>query len=167
MAKSQLLRKAGQRLVQAIAGPDKAAPGIGDYVMTFAPDAVFGVMSAAQTPGDVGDKLIAGAAQTLGGGLGGVGLSAITGNTGKYRFLTDMMGGYGGDIAGMAVGDNLMRGKDLVMGGRGETPFERMGAEQQAEYAQQLRSQILREYGLIPGTREQFAVDPSTGMGSN
>ena len=70
-----------------------------------------------------------------------------------------------GDFAGMAVGDNLQRGKDMLMGGRGQTSWERMGAEQQAQYAQQLEQQILAQYGLIPGSREQYAIDPTTGMG--
>ena len=113
------------------------------------------------------DKLIAGASQAIGGGLGGVGLTALTGNTGKYRFFTDMAGGYGGDMAGMLIGDNLMRGKDALTGGKGETPYERMGTKQQEEFANVLRQQILTEYGLVPGTREQYARDPYTGMGVN
>jgi len=171
MAKAALLRKAGEaiglggRLKAAISGSSKLDPKVMDYVMTFAPDIVFGGMAAAQTPGDGIDKLIAGGAQAIGGGLGGVGLTALTGNTGKYRFFTDMAGGYGGDIAGMFIGDNLMRGKDALSGGKGQTPYEKMGEQQQEQYAQALRQQILTEYGLVPGTREQYAVDPTTGMG--
>lgn len=171
MARAKLLRKAGEalgiggRLKAAISGDSKLNPAIMDYVMTFGPDVFFGGLAAAQTPGDAGDKLIAGASQAIGGGLGGVGLTALTGNTGKYRFLTDMAGSVGGDFAGLAVGDQVMKGKDLLMGGKGQTPYERMGETQQREYANVLRNQILNEYGLIPGTREQYAMDPSTGMG--
>ena len=171
MAKAQIIRKAGEalglggRLKAAISGSAQLDPKIVDYLTTFGPDIFFGGLSALQTPGDLGDKLIAGTTQAIGGGLGGVGLTAVTGNTGKYRILTDMAGSVGGDFAGMAVGDNLMRLKDSLSGGEGKTPFERMGAEQQKEFADQLRKQILFEYGLVPGTREQYAVDPSTGMG--
>ena len=173
MAKAALLRKAGDafglggRLKAAISGSSKLDPKIVDYVTTFGPDVFFGGLSALQTPGDAGDKLIAGASQAIGGGLGGVGLTALTGNTGKYRILTDMAGSVGGDFAGMFVGDNIMRGKDMLMGGKGQTPYEKMSEEQQREYANVLRRQILTEYGLVPGTREQYAVDPSTGMGVN
>ena len=177
MAKARLLRKAGEevgkklgiggRLKAAISGDPLKNPELVDYLGTFGFDILFGGLAAAQTPGDAGDKLIAGASQAIGGGLGGVGLSALTGNTGKYRFLTDMAGSVGGDFAGMAVGDNLMKGKDLLMGGKGQTPYEKMSDEQQREYANVLRQQILAEYGLVPGTREQYAMDPSTGMGVN
>jgi len=171
MAKAQILRKAGNalglggRLKAAITGDPKKNIELLDLAGTFGFDILFGALSAAQTPGDAGDKLIAGASQAIGGGLGGVGLSALTGNTGRYRFLTDMAGSVGGDMAGMAIGDQIMKGKDLVMGGKGQTPYEKMSEEQQREYANVLRQQILTEYGLVPGTREQYAMDPSTGMG--
>ena len=80
-----------------------------------------------------------------------------------------------GDFAGMAVGDNLSRGKDLLMGGSGQTAWERMGQKEQQAFAQDLESQILAQYGLLPGTREQFAqanpnlmvryADDTTGQG--
>ena len=73
------------------------------------------------------------------------------------------------------AGDQLIRGKDLVSGGKGQTGWEKMGEQQQAEYAAQLEKDILRQYGLLPGTREQYAqanpglmvryADPSTGEG--
>ena len=165
MAKVKLLRKAGDALKAAISGGTNLDPKFMDYVMTFGPDALFGTLAATQTPGDAGDKLIAGVSQTIGGGLGGVGLSALTGNTGKYRFITDMAGSIGGDMAGFAVGENLMRGKDVLSGGKGQTPYEKMSEQQQEEYANVLRKQIFTEYGLVPGTREQYAMDPTTGMG--
>ena len=40
--------------------------------MIYGPDAAFGLMSAAMTPGDLGDKLIAGGSTAIGGSLGGV-----------------------------------------------------------------------------------------------
>ena len=63
------------------------------------------------------------------------------------------------------VGDNLLRAKDKIGGGQGQTPYERMSTQQQEEFAKMLRQQILTEYGIVPGTREQYAMDPSTGMG--
>ena len=165
MAKTQLLRMAGDRLKTAISGVPGQDPKWMDYVARFGFDAFFGGLAAAQTPGDLGDKLIAGASQAIGGGLGGVGLTAATGAKGGTGLLLDMVGSVGGDYAGMAVGDNLMRAKDQLSGGKGQTPFERMSAQEQEKFAAQLRNQILTEYGLIPGTREQYAMDPTTGMG--
>ena len=171
MAKAKILRKAGEaiglggRLKAAIGGSSELNPQVMDYVMTLGPDVLFGGFAAAQTPGDAGDKLIAGVSQAIGGGLGGVGLTALTGNTGKYRFATDLGGSIVGDMAGMAVGDNLLRAKDKIGGGQGQTPYERMSTQQQEEFAKMLRQQILTEYGIVPGTREQYAMDPSTGMG--
>lgn len=171
MAKVKLLRKAGDalgiggRLKAAITGGPNKNLNLGNLAQTFGLDILFGGLAAAQTPGDLGDKLIAGGTQAIGGGIGGVGLSAVTGNTGKYRWLTDTAGSVLGDYAGMAVGDNAMRLKDSIAGGQGQTPYERMGEAQQKQLAEQLKQQIFAQYGLVPGTREQYAMDPTTGMG--
>ena len=127
----------------------------------LAPDAIFGVMAGAMTPGDIGDKIIAGSGQAIGGGLGGLGLSKLgskVGIGGMGSMGLDMAGSLGGDYAGMYAADQLMKGKDLVSGGKGQTPWEKMSEQQQQEQANQLREQILWQYGLVPGTREQFAV---------
>ena len=128
----------------------------------FAPDAVFGILAATQTPGDALDKATAFTTSTLGGGLGGAGVTALT--RGKLGFLGEMAGGMGGDMLGMQVGDAISRGKDMLGGGQGLTPYERMGAAEQQAFAQDLERQILAQYGLLPGTREQYA-DPTTGYG--
>ena len=167
MSKARFAGQALKRLKTAISGDPTKDPGLTDYVARFGFDALFGGLAAAQTPGDLGDKLIAGGTQALGGALGGVGLVAATGAKGTTGLMLDMAGSVGGDFAGMAVGDQLMRGKDALSGGSGQTPYERMSTAEQKKFAEQLRNQILTEYGLIPGTREQYAYDPTTGMGSN
>ena len=134
----------------------------GSLAGRFAPDAAFGAPAALQTPGDFGDKAIAFGSSTLGGGLGGAGLTALT--RGKLGMVGELVGGFGGDYLGMMAGDTLARGKDRLMGGEGLTAWERMGAEQQAQFAADLKQQILTQYGIIPGTREQYA-HPSTGYG--
>ena len=138
--------------------------GPGEMALRVAPDLAFGVMAASQTPGDLGDKLIAGGTQALGGVTGGLLGGKLGGKNQIASNILDMAGSYGGDFAGMAVGDNLQRLKDKVGGGQGLTAWERMGADQQNEYAQALEQQILAQYGLIPGSREQYA-DPTTGYG--
>ena len=150
----------------------------GEVALRVVPDIGFGVLAAAQTPGDLGDKLIAGGTQAAGGILGGVGAAGAVRKMGggeSIQNLADMAGSVAGDFAGMAVGDNLSRGKDLLMGGKGQTAWERMGEKEQAAYAAQLEQDILSQYGLLPGTREQYAqanpnlmvryADPTTGEG--
>ena len=44
----------------------------GQLIGRLAPDALFGVVTGAMTPGDLGDKLIPGTASAAGGGLGGI-----------------------------------------------------------------------------------------------
>lgn len=138
--------------------------GPGEMALRVVPDIGFGVLAGYQTPGDLGDKLIAGGTQTLGGITGGLLGGKLGGNNQILSNMLDMGGSVAGDFAGMAVSDNAQRLKDKMMGGEGQTAWERMSAEQQEQFAQQLKQQILTQYGIIPGTREQY-VDPSTGYG--
>jgi hypothetical protein len=145
----------------------------GSVAGRFAPDALFGVMAAAQTPGDGFDKGTAFITSTLGGGGGGAAVTALT--RGKLGAVGELVGGMGGDMIGMQAGDMISRGKDKLMGGKGQTAWERMGDEQQAQYAAELEQKFLAQYGLLPGSREQYAqadpnlmvryADPATGMG--
>lgn len=147
---------------------NNAGSGPGEIAMRLVPDIGFGILAGAQTPGDLGDKLIAGGASALGGSIGGIATAgALKGirMPGAVQNLGDLAGSFAGDYAGMMVGDTIQRGKDRLMGGQGQTAWERMGAQQQAQYAQQLEQQILSQYGVIPGSREQYAIDPTTGMG--
>ena len=131
----------------------------GQVLGRLAPDILFGGMAAATTPGDVGDKIIAGTTQAIGGGIGGLATGRLVGKLGAGEGLqtaADFAGSFGGDFAGMAVGDNLQRGKDFLSGGKGQTAWERMSEEQQTIYAQELEQQILAKYGLIPGVRDQY-----------
>ena len=133
-------------------------------------DAVFGVMAGAMTPGDIGDKFIAGTTQAIGGGLGGLGLSAAATRAGIHgtpNFLLDMAGSYGGDFAGMAVGDTLQRGKDKIMGGKGQTAFERLGEQQQQRFANDIRNETLMSLGIgpgyLPGVQDQYLAQLGLG----
>jgi len=133
--------------------------GKGEIIGRLAPDAMFGGMAALSTPGDIGDKLIAGGTSALGGGLGGIALSrgaSRLGINGMGNYMADMAGSIGGDMVGMGVGDGLMRGKDKIAGGQGMTPYERMSAEQQAQFAEQIRRQTLAGAGLVPGLQDRY-----------
>jgi len=134
----------------------------GQIATRLAPDAIFGGVAALQTPGDFGDKLVAGGTSALGGGLGGLALSRGAGKIGLgegVQLAADFGGSILGDMGGMAVGDTIMRGKDKVMGGAGQTPYERMSSQQQAQFAEQIRQQTLIGAGLLPGVRNQFMYE--------
>jgi len=97
-----------------------------------APDLLFGGMAAMQTPGDAFDK----GAAFLGSSLGGIGGGALaTAGTHKLGLnlggMQEFIGGIGGDMLGMAASDAVTRGKDLAMGGSGQTGWERMSSQQQ------------------------------------
>jgi hypothetical protein len=131
----------------------------GQIATRLAPDLAFGVIGGAMTPGDFGDKLIAGSTQAIGGGIGGLavgrGLKAVgAGDT--VQTIGDFMGSYGGDFAGMAVGDTMMRGKDRLFGGSGQTPYEKLSEDQQKQLIQQIRQQTLQSVGAMPGVNSQY-----------
>ena len=44
--------------------------GPADIALRLGPDAMFGVMEGAMTPGDLGDKIIAGSGSAIGGAMG-------------------------------------------------------------------------------------------------
>jgi len=166
-AKGTGSRMAGQALANSAfkGGLGKAIFGEmskGQIASRLAPDAIFGGLAALQTPGDIGDKLVAGGASALGGGLGGLALSRAAGARGfgeGVQLAADFGGSILGDMGGMAVGDVVMRGKDKLMGGAGQTPYERMSTQQQAQFADEIRRQTLAGAGLVPGVRDQFMYE--------
>ncbi len=153
MAIGTAIRMAGPNLFKFLKGgmsnQDLAARLMGD---------VFGGgMAAFYTPGDLGDKAIAGITDAAFSGALGLGAGRLVGpNAGILGFGADMAGSMLGMEVGRAAGDQAMRVKDSVMGGKGETPFERMSTENQAAMQEQVREQVLAQYGLLPGTRPEY-----------
>ena len=132
-----------------------------ERVMRLGPDMVFGGMAAANTPGDFGDKLIAGGTQAIGSIGLGLGASKIPGIRGTaLEGMADMTGSIAGDFGGMYVGDALLRAK-----GGGTTPWEKMQMEGNEQMRAELEQQILRQYGLA-GHRphDLFNSDGLNGM---
>jgi len=132
------------------------------------PDVFFGGMAAMQTPGDAFDKGAAFVGSALGGSMGG----AVASATGaKFGFgpnmITEFGGGYAGDMLGMMASDTASRLKDKAVGGEGLTGWERMNAEQQKAFEEQIRNDILTSYGLTTqGSREQYyGLDQGLGIG--
>ncbi len=123
-----------------------------EWGMRVAPDAIFGTMAGAMTPGDFGDKLIAGTAATAGGALGGLGLRGAIGgvapkvmNNAVVDITSEMVGGIGGDIAAQGVADSILRVK-----GGGTTPYEKMANDQQRELEKRILQQYLSGKGGYP-----------------
>ena len=145
MAKTKLAGQALNALKSLFAGQSNA-----EIALRLAPDIGFGVLEGVMTPGDIGDKLIAGASSGLGGATGGLLLGKLGGSNPMLTQALDMAGSIGGDFAGRAGGDLLMKGKDKLMGGKGQNPYERMGEAQQQQFAEDVRAQLLAELGLLP-----------------
>ena len=141
--------------------------GSGEIAFRVLPDVGFGALEAVMTPGDIGDKLIAGTGSALGGVSGGLLLGKLGGSNQMLANALDLAGSVGGDFAGRAGADMLLRGKDKLMGGKGQNPYERLNEEQQQLLAESVRAQVLSELGLLPGSTQQYFADATTGMGVN
>ena len=128
-----------------------------ELALRLGQDALGGAMAAAYTPGDIGDKLIAGTAATVGGSLGGLALGKL-GGSGLIGTGLDMAGSIGGDMAASVAAQEVMKAKSALSGEGYRTPYEKMGDEQQAMLAQAIKQDILRQYGIIvPGAPLQYA----------
>ena len=134
-----------------------------ELALRLAPDLVGAGITAAVTPGDIGDKAIASGTQLIGGTVTGLAAGRAFRNP-LLSGTADTIASIAGDFASMPVADALMRGKDSVLGGKGQTPYERLSEEQQRMLAQNIERQVLQAYGLLPGTRDQYLQDPTTGM---
>ena len=104
----------------------------------FGLDVLMGGIYGAMTPGDLGDKLIAGTTSAAGGALGGMALRGAWSPTSNLGIqMAEVGGSIGGDMLANGVADGILRVK-----GGGTTPYEKMAAEQQRE----LEQQIFRQY---------------------
>ena len=153
-------RFAGSALGNLVKGVSKE-----ELAVRLGTDALGGLMAAAYTPGDLGDKLIAGGAATLGGAGGGLVLGKLGGKNQLVGVGLDMAGSIGGDMIASRVGEEIMKGKSYMQGEGYMSPYEKLGAEQQQALAAAIQQDVLRQYGLmVPGAPTQYA-DPTTGMG--
>ena len=141
--------RAGAKKFAGKALTDYMGPGgltVGNAAINFGPDVLFGAMQGAMTPGDIGDKLVAGTTTAVGGAMGGVGAVSALGkfkNNPGARIMAEMGGGIAGDMVGQSVGDVVLRAK-----GGGMTPWEKLQQEGDQQYRQELERQILASYGI-------------------
>ena len=131
-------------------------------------DILFGGIEAAMTPGDIGDKAIAGIGSAVGGGLGGLALSKLAGSNNNLGFMLDMAGSIGGDMAGRMGAEQIQRGKDKLSGGKGQTPYEKLGEKDREALEQMIREdqtgRLLAELRLLPGSTQGYLYD-NQGIG--
>lgn len=131
----------------------------GERLMRLGPDAFFGGLAAVNTPGDLGDKLIAGSTQAIGSIGLGLGASKIPGIKGTaMEGMADMAGSIAGDFGGMYMGDALLRAK-----GGGSTPWEKVQMEGNEQMRQELEQQMMAQYGLA-GYRPHDAFMSDNGL---
>ena len=101
------------------------------------------------TPGNIGDKLSAGAGTLVGGATGGLALGKLSKNPAVSGAL-DIAGSIGGDFAGRAVSGEYQKLQDRALGGKGQTAYERSEEEYLTQFAADIRAQTLAELGLNP-----------------
>ena len=123
----------GKELAQALA-------------LRLVPDAIGGTIVGATTPGDLGDKIIAGTTDALAGAIGGVGLAGATRAKGALGIGLDMAGSMGGAYTAMPVSDQLLRMKDSLSGGEGLSPYDKLDEQRRKE----IENALLTRLGFGP-----------------
>ena len=144
--------KGGMGAVKKFAGKalaDYMGPGgvtAKNLAANFGLDAALGIYQGAMTPGDLGDKLIAGVGTGMGGAMGGVGLVSALGkhkNNQLARMGAELGGNLVGDMGGQIVSDQVLRAK-----GGGTTPWEKLQQEGDQKYRQEIERQMLAQLGI-------------------
>ena len=105
------LRLAGEALKWLFKNQNAA-----EIAFRVVPDVGFGILEGTLTPGDIGDKVIAGTGSALGGLGGGLLLGKLGGNNEALTTMLDMAGSIGGDFGGRFVADQALKGKYITNG---------------------------------------------------
>ena len=157
-----MMRFAGQALSKIPQLAKWLTKGIGkeELALRLGMDAMGGTMSAIATPGDLGDKLIAGTTDAIAGSVGGLAAGRLVGGKGMLGTTLDMAGSYGAAVGAMPISNSLIRAKDKLSGGLGETAWERMGREEQEKFAKQLEAQIISQYRMANPAVASVLGDP-------
>ena len=160
MAKARMAGKALEALKWLFKGDDA-----GQIALRVVPDVGFGVLEGAMTPGDITDKIVAAGGSAVGSLAGGAALGKLGGKSNVARQLLDMGGSVGGEFAGRSASESIQRGKDSLMGGKGQTAYERLSEEQFAAMKEEASRQVLAELGLLPQGYQAALHDPYSGLG--
>ena len=131
----------------------KAYANKADVAWSVLPDVGFGVMTGAMTPGDLGDKLIAGTTDAvIGAGMTG-GLRGATGATGALGTAIEWGGGMASGFASYPVAEQLLRVK-----GGGKSPYDKLQEEQYKVLRAEVEREVLNQ--LMRGQRTPVVGDP-------
>ena len=135
----------------------------GDKLMRFGMDGVYSVMGAAATPGDIGDKVIAGVGDfALSAGSGLVAGAPLKNHPGAAN-IADNLGSVVGWQLGQPAIEGTMRLKDKLTGGEGLSAYDKANIA----YEEQLRAQVIAELdaaGLLNPELKQLVTNDNTGM---
>lgn len=142
-------RFAGDIMKRGLQSAPGKSVGVGDVVSRLGMDAMFGTMTAMNTPGSMTDKMIAGGLTTVGGGLGGAVMSGMLPGNLRHsapalRQMTELAGGIGGDMFGMNASDAILRAKSPD----GMSERDRQMKQADDMYREQIEQDILRKYGM-------------------
>ena len=145
--------KLGANFAKAFAvNPATGGRGIVGSVL---PDVGFGVLTGVMTPGDLGDKVLAGTTDAvIGAGLTGGLRGAVGAKAGSALGNTIEIGG--GALSGFAaqpVIDSALRIK-----GGGQSPYDKLQTEQYAAMRSQIEQDIMSQ--LMSGSRVPYVGDP-------
>ena len=138
----------------------------GDLALRLGMDGIGAFANAAATPGDLGDKGITFLTDLGMSSASGLAAGRLPGGSNRaLGTMYDMAGSMAGAYGSMPVSEKLLQAKDLATGGAGESPWQKMGREQQELYAQQLEQEILAKYGLINPQSAQYLNPGVMGNG--
>jgi len=134
----------------------------GELALRLGMDGLMGAAIGMQQPGDLGDKLIAGATDATLGSLGGLALGRLGGKNQMARNMLDMAGSLGGAYAAFPVSEQLLRIK-----GGGMSPYDKLQLEQNAALRAQIEQDVLKQIMSgrpIPSVNtDQFLTDNGLG----
>lgn len=152
-----ILKKLGPNFAKAfpkqINGVNLPGRGIAGSIL---PDVGFGLMTGMMTPGDLGDKLIAGSTDAvIGAGLTGGARGVLGARPGSaLGTLIEYGGGMGSGLLSMPVSDKLLRIKDP----NGLSPYDKLQMEQYEGIREQVQQELYDQ--MIAGRRPAMMSDP-------
>jgi hypothetical protein len=152
----KLLKHLGGNFAKAYPKAVNGVPLPGRGIMgSVLPDVAFGAMAGAMTPGDLGDKILAGTTDAvIGAGMtGGLRGVAGLGPTSKLGTAIEWGGGMASGMASMPVSDALLRIK-----GGGSSPYDKLQEEQYANIREQVKQELYEQ--MMSGRRPYTMSDP-------
>lgn len=156
-----LIKHLGGNFAKAYPKAINGVPLPGRGIMgSVLPDVAFGAMAGAMTPGDLGDKLLAGTTDALiGAGMtGGLRGAAGLGPTSKLGTAIEWGGGMASGMASMPVSDALLRIK-----GGGVSPYDKLQQEQYEGIREQVKQELYEQ--MLQGRRSPALGDPFANQG--